>query len=99
MAVPRLRISNPPGTVVFDSVSASVGCLVAVVAVPGSTTTTRTFPTWPGRSCVAMLLNVIEFVFPFSSINVSTDTALGYPRASWSGGDAGQTYFFAVFIV
>lgn len=86
------RVWDASGTLIFDSETAEVGCIAEVVAVaPGDPAQTKTYPEFSGRGVVVMTLS------GDSSLGVTADILLGYPRVVFPANGYSH-HTFMVFI-
>lgn len=90
MAEPVLIVRDSAGTVRFDSRSAVAAVLVFFERIPAGTVRTLTFPDFVGRSAITTTANGGD------TWNVTTDTALGYPRVQI---DSSVERLIAVWVV
>lgn len=96
MATALLRIWDAAGALEFDSTQAAVGAMVETFFANYDGTSSqvvRTYPLFPGRSAVAVLISGDDTGLP------TIDTTLGYPRVSVNRGYPTQSSAWAVYIV
>lgn len=92
MAEPLFIVRNSAGVVMLDSRDASGGACVDLLEIAANTAPVYTYPAHVGRSAAVVTVD------GFTSAGATVDTALGYPRVSFTLFGA-SSRIVAVFVI